>query len=385
VERRHARRGAHIARLCPMGMISVPSKSGRSHCPDERTELADTGIRAHAARCSGPPARIETGQQGRRSGPARWQDVAMSTVELLGACTRVRVAAEDHMDGRDRAGLGWAEESVTDAAVHQGLPELRVVQFNRHQESRVGADYLWWWLDRDSDECFGMLVQAKRLHRVGGRWTVDIGHRNGKQLADLLRSADRFQVPAIYSVYTGGPVFRRDLPCFHGKEPDCLGCRRMAISLSSAYQLCASSESPVDVAGLVLNYSTPLEDLVDPACSPGPIWDVNLTELGPGELRDFLLRAQCGPKEVARRMFKVIADDRRSSFSAALAEPTTVAGAPIFPTVPKDTGHYPGSYFDHFLRGLRWSLPEYVRDLRQGRAVSAEISDQVDGVVLVTM
>ena len=41
----------HIARLCPMGMIFVPSRDGRSHCPDEWTDLEDivTGIRVHAA------------------------------------------------------------------------------------------------------------------------------------------------------------------------------------------------------------------------------------------------------------------------------------------------------------------------------------------------
>ncbi|WP_219412485.1 M20 family metallo-hydrolase [Pseudonocardia nigra] len=41
----------HIARLCPMGMIFVPSRGGRSHCPDEWTDLDDivTGIRVHGA------------------------------------------------------------------------------------------------------------------------------------------------------------------------------------------------------------------------------------------------------------------------------------------------------------------------------------------------
>lgn len=310
----------------------------------------------------------------------------MSALGLLDAFTRVRVAAEEHMDERDRADLGWGEESVTDTAAHRGLPELRVVQFNRQQEGRgVGADYLWWWLDRDSDECFGMLVQAKRLHHERRRWTVDISHRNGTQLGDLLRSANQFDVPAMFSIYTGGPVFRRDLPCFHDKAPDCLGCRRMAISLISAYQVCASWESPADVAGLVLNYSTPLEDLVDPERAAGLVWDVNLSKLSPGELRDFLLRDQHGPREIAKRIFKAVAEDRALSFSAALAEHIAVAGAPIFPTVPRDTGHYPGSYFDHFLRGLRLSPPQYVRDIQQGRPTPRGISNRVAGIVLVSI
>lgn len=41
----------HLARLCPMGMIFVPSRDGRSHCPDEWTDLDDvaTGIQVLAA------------------------------------------------------------------------------------------------------------------------------------------------------------------------------------------------------------------------------------------------------------------------------------------------------------------------------------------------
>jgi len=40
----------HIARLCPMGMIFVPSREGRSHCPEEWTDLDDitAGVRVHA-------------------------------------------------------------------------------------------------------------------------------------------------------------------------------------------------------------------------------------------------------------------------------------------------------------------------------------------------
>ena len=44
------------------------------------------------------------------------------TAALLDAFGRVRVAAEQYMDERDRTGLGWVEESVTDIAVHKGFP-----------------------------------------------------------------------------------------------------------------------------------------------------------------------------------------------------------------------------------------------------------------------
>jgi hypothetical protein len=277
------------------------------------------------------------------------------TVDVLRAFGRVRVAAEQYMDERDRAGLGWVEESVTDIAVHKGLPEIRAVQFNRQQEGGgVGADYLWWWLDKDSDECFGMLVQAKCLRRVANKWTVDIGHRDGKQLGDLARTASYFEVPAMFAIYTGGQVFRLGLPCFHDKDPDCASCRRMAISVVSAYQIWDTWESPPDTARMVLNDSIPLENLVDPALAARPVWDMNLAFTST-ELRSFLIHEQHGPREIAKRIFGAVSRQRDTSFSAPLAEPITIANVPIFPVVPRDTGHYPSSYFDHFLRGLRTS------------------------------
>lgn len=41
----------HMARLCPMGMIFVPSRGGRSHCPEEWTELEHivTGVQVLGA------------------------------------------------------------------------------------------------------------------------------------------------------------------------------------------------------------------------------------------------------------------------------------------------------------------------------------------------
>jgi hypothetical protein len=307
-------------------------------------------------------------------------------LQILNAFTRVRVAAEDFMDARDLADLGWVEESVTDVAVHAGLPEVRVVQFNRQQEGRaVGADYLWWWLAQDSSECFGMLVQAKRLRHESGRWTLDIGHREGKQLGDLRRTANHFEVPAMFAVYTGGRVFRRDLRCFHGREArECLGCRRMAISVTSAYELWDTWESPGDTATMFLNYSIALEDLVDPELNAGKVWDVNLPKIGSGELRDFLMHEQRGPREIAKRIFKAVAWQRAMAFAAALAEPVTIAGDPIFSAVPMDRGHYPSSYFEHFLRGLRTSPPTYVLDAQAGRAMPSDVVDHVAGLVLVS-
>ncbi|MEP6762545.1 MAG: hypothetical protein ABJA93_14415 [Sporichthyaceae bacterium] len=328
----------------------------------------------------------------------------MNRSEVLDAFTRIRVAAETHMDERDRERLGWSEETVTEVCSHQGLPVVTVIPFNRVQEGRAtGADYLWWFLDQTSSACFGMLVQAKRLSRDNGRCKVDIRHKDGKQLADLLATARQLEVPAMYGVYTGGLVYREQMPCFHDKEPDCQGWRRMAISMISAYQL-GDVWSPTTTADLVLTDSLPLEDLVDPDLVTGAVWDMNLREIPPGQLRGFLLLDQDGPLEVAKRIFKAVCNHRARGFSAASAEPITIPGAPLFPEVPEDTGHYPGPYYRHFLQGLRESPPPYVRQLQRAHRYDGTIGYvtavpgprgprrpralrgvDVGGVVLVTM
>lgn len=303
----------------------------------------------------------------------------------LAGFTRIREVAEAHMDKRDLAGDGWSEEGVTEAAVIEGRPEVDVVTFNRHEEGHavngLGADYLWWWIDSATDECFGMLVQAKRLKREGRVWHVDIRHGNGRQFGHLLRTADDLKVPAVYSVYTGGRVFREPLGCPHRGEPaqatppeQCQSCRRMAISMITAYELSTERWSPKATAELILSGSVPVEDLVDPDLPSPPVWDLNLRALTDPQLRDFLLKPQGGAREVARRIFRLAADRRSGQFRAASAEPVRVDGAPIFADVPDDRGHFPGPYYRHILQGLRTQPPGYVETLRRP-PTAAELRD----------
>lgn len=319
------------------------------------------------------------------------------TAELLAACSRIRVAAEEFMDDRDLAGLGWDEETVTNVAIHRGLPEVRVVQFNRQQEGRgIGADYLWWWLDRASSECFGMLVQAKRLHLDDAhRWIVDISHRDGGQLNDLLNTARQFQVPAMYAVYTGGRVFRRHTACVHDGTPTtCVNCRRVAVSMISAYQLSTSWQVPRTTGLGVLHSSISLEDLVDPSVRSPDLNHMELSRELPTrldffvqgmseELRSYLGEVQDGPREIAKQIFEAVVRQRMGSFSAGLAESVMVASEALFREVPKDQGHYPGPYFEHFLRGLRTGPPSYVLDVLEGREVPSEIAAEIAGIILI--
>lgn len=302
----------------------------------------------------------------------------------LAGFTRIRETAEAFMDKRDLAGDGWHEEAVSAVAVIEGRPEVDVVEFSRNQEGRgpnaLGADYLWWWIDSATEECFGMLVQAKRLTRsAGGDWLVDVTHREGKQLGDLIRTSEELGVPAVYAVYTGGRVFREQLPCTHNAEPDpdpepaprpeaadeCLSCRRMTISMATAYQLRQGAYDPKMTADLVVSESIPVEDLVDPAVPSPPVWDLNLDKLRDPRLREFLLKPQGGSREIARRIFRLVANHRRGAFSADVAEVLPFPGAPLFTDVPEDTGHFPGPYYRHVLQGLRTSPPTYLEALRR--------------------
>lgn len=316
------------------------------------------------------------------------------TTELLDAFARVRVAAEDHMDERDKLGLPWSEESVTEISTHKGAPEVQVVPFNPKQEGGgVGADYLWCWLDKESSECFGMLVQAKVLKWSPKGPTVDVGYKSGKQLKDLLATALQLEVPAIYAVYTGGRLARAEHPLHHmhsdgSDEPDvdldaCTQCRRMTIGLISAFQVQIGFDSALDTATTFLNDYIALEALVDPALNAGAVHDLNVPEIGDGKLLNWLLHEQLGAREVAKRIFKGASAHRNLAFSKPLTTTLTVPGAPVFAEVPQDNGHYPGPYFAHFLRGLRKSPPSYVLDAMTGGEMPPEIVQAVDGLVIV--
>jgi hypothetical protein len=156
----------------------------------------------------------------------------------------------------------------------------------------VGADWLWWWVD-SGGECFGMLVQAKRLHHRGGQPRLDFRHNDGQQMSRLLSSARELQVPAVYALYFGG-VESRGMICSEQHANDCERCRRASVSLITALQAELNSGGSLrDAATLAFNMSVPLEDFVDPAVKAGPVQDLNLGEVEFG-LSEFLLREQTG-------------------------------------------------------------------------------------------
>ncbi len=122
----------------------------------------------------------------------------------------------------------------------------------------------------------------------------------------------------------------------------------------------------------------PLEEMVQP--SRDMVFDVNLRSVS-RELRSFLTEPQDGARAVAKRFFEVIARIRTSQFSApgsVLLHPTSDS---VFDPVPGDVGHFGRPYYDHVLRGLRRSQPEYVTDLLLQRPVT--VPDGIAGLVVV--
>jgi len=301
-------------------------------------------------------------------------------VDLLAAFARARKRAERHMIGCERDGSSWREETISELVWQAARPYVMYADFTRRQEAAVGADWLWWWVEPDG-ECFGMLVQAKRLFCDGPDWSLDFQAKRGEQMRALLGTADRFSVPAAYVLYMGSVDYRASYTS-HMKDPTALEQARKATVSVLAAVLAQDSFTPRDGAGAALNWSIPLEDLADPAAAPGPIRDLNLRDTT-SELRAFLLEGQTGARRVARMLFKTVSDARSGMFSLDVAERGRVDATVVFDEVPLDSAHFGVPYFQHMLRGLRSELPSYVQDVLAGRRAPTSVTDYVGGILVI--
>lgn len=108
------------------------------------------------------------------------------------------------------AGLPFNEETITEtvllelATAYPGL--VQVVAFNKTQEAKTGADWLWSFVSADGSQSLTMLVQAKRLEDTD-RIYSGINRKIGKsmppvrQIDQLLATATAQGVPALYAFY----------------------------------------------------------------------------------------------------------------------------------------------------------------------------------------
>jgi hypothetical protein len=300
--------------------------------------------------------------------------------DLLAALGNARRAAENHMVACELYGLPWYEEEVTPLLWRHTAPFVTTARFTKLEEGAVGADWLWWWID-STGCCFGTLAQAKRLYRDGRRWKIDFGYRQGDQLDRLLRTADLFDLPAVYMLLFGGVDYREGLTCGPLHVAPCPRCSRASVSVLAGLlvdQILKNREVVEDAYRL----SVPLEDLADPAASPELIKDINLSKVGP-DLQAFLMQRQHGARHVARMIFKAVSEVRVGPYSLAIADRIETGAGALFPSTPVDRGHLRASYFPHILRGLRTEVPAYVNDVLAGGQPPAWVTDHVDGMVVV--
>lgn len=306
---------------------------------------------------------------------------------VLHAFRRAREAVVEHTDAMAAAGTSWHEETITDLLLSRVVPEARWAAFNRGQETELGADWLWWWVD-PSGVSFGMLVQAKNLtFTKTGFPRVVFRHNRGPQLYRLLETADELDVPAAYGVYLGGMGYRHGWPC--DQPPGCRDCLQRAVSIVPALTF-TGGVTPTAAAQRTLDFGLPLEGLAE-GVGPAPVMVMPGIELSP-ELRQFLEVPQRGAAAIAQAVFERVSIQRLSQYSHAHQNPLYsmidvraegVTSAPMFQELPEDEDHSGNAYFDHVLRGLRRIPPGYVLDVLNDVQPTGPVTGVVAGIVVV--
>lgn len=108
------------------------------------------------------------------------------------------------------AGLPFNEETITETLLldlQTGYPgRVQLVAFNKNQEAKTGADWLWSFVSADGSRSQTMLVQAKRLEDDEQDYpgiNRNIGKRTPpiRQIEQLLATAKAHGVPALYAFY----------------------------------------------------------------------------------------------------------------------------------------------------------------------------------------
>jgi hypothetical protein len=106
--------------------------------------------------------------------------------------------------------LSFSEETITETilldlkTLYPG--NVRVVAYNKPQEAKTGADWIWSFVSADRSRSATMLVQAKRLEDAELEYPGikrNIGNRTPsvRQIDQLLDTARILGIPAIYAFY----------------------------------------------------------------------------------------------------------------------------------------------------------------------------------------
>jgi hypothetical protein len=301
--------------------------------------------------------------------------------DVRGALAAGRDACLEHMAACEAAGLQWTEEPVTEILLSRTAPAVRFATFTRQEEAETGADWLWWWL-APNGECFGMLVQAKRLYVNGSRWDFGFNYKSGLQRRSLFSAAEALDVAPVYSLYLGTQAYRAPAACgsdSHGQE-DCPSCAALAVSQMPA--ILAESALVVH-ADATYCRSVSLETAFDHA-EKQSVWLGGVSAGLTDDVRAFLTEPQFGPRAIARTLVDRVLKVRQGQFELALKG--TVRSehlGRVFPDLPVDRGHFGAPYLPLMLRGLVHAPPDYVVAMIAGHSLGPAPAPNVAGVVLV--
>ena len=303
---------------------------------------------------------------------------SVQSARLIQVFHDAREAVANQMSAFEESGLNWQEESVTSQLISSCYPNVKFATFTKQQEGATGSDWLWWWID-DGGEAFGMLVQAKRLHHP---WEIDFDYNGGRQRHNLFETAEELRVPPMYALYLGTAAFRRGVFCRAKAPRACNYCGAAAVSMVPALLTHSGGGSQRDEMSFAIQNSLPLEWLPD-ASKPVLTWDANFALLDE-DLKSWIVNPQEGARGIARRVFDRVVRVRAGSLSHGQAVLATTRGTrEIFPTLPRDVGHFAVPYHDHVLRGLRTEAPDYVLDIANGFPVETPALAGLAGIAVV--
>ena len=113
-------------------------------------------------------------------------------------------------DAVKKSRLSLSEETITETILldlkTQYPGNVKVVAYNKPQEAKTGADWIWSFVSADRSRSAAMLVQAKRLEDAELEYpgiNRNIGKRVPpvRQIDQLLDTARRLGIPAVYAFY----------------------------------------------------------------------------------------------------------------------------------------------------------------------------------------
>lgn len=187
-----------------------------------------------------------------------WTVTVPEQAEVFYALEQVAIHTHLRVIAGERTGIRQSEETITETNLLElsvMLPNLRISTHTHKMESTSGADWEW-WIEGDT-KWFGMLVQAKKLHRINKSPISGYGFGYAPESADgdlqvdrLIHTAEahtRHQLAPVYALYNG-----TDEPTSHDHCPFRVADQHSpasGITAMSAYTVRALAEAHLSRRG----------------------------------------------------------------------------------------------------------------------------------------